>query len=116
MDFSPDGRFLAYGSDSGTIEQIEIGEEKAALALSCFSKNGVDAIMFSPDGAPLACAGGDEGSTKVIDANGWTVVAVLKTWGGWRTACLAFSSDGSRLATGDANGRVGVWDTTKWIR
>ncbi len=115
MDFSPDGRFLAYGSDSGAIEQIEISEEKATRGLSCFGHNGVNAIMFSPNGALLACAGGDEGSTKVIDANGWTVVAVLKTWGGWRTDCLAFSSDGSRLATGDANGRVGVWDTTKWI-
>ena len=35
MDFSPDGRFLAYGSDSGTIEQIEIGGKKAA-ALPAF--------------------------------------------------------------------------------
>jgi len=115
MDFSPDGRFLAYGSDSGTFEQIEIGKGKAARGLSCFRHDGVDAILFSPNGALLACGGGDERSTKVIDASGWAVVAVLKTWGGWRTGCLAFSSDGSRLATGDANGRVGVWDTTKWI-
>ncbi len=114
MDFSPDGRILAYGSESGTMEQIKIGEEKAARRLSCFGPNGVDAVLFSPDGALLACAGGEEGSTKVIDAKRWTVVAALRTWGGWRTACLAFSSDGRRLATGDANGLVDVWDTTKW--
>jgi hypothetical protein len=114
MDFSPDGRFLAYGTDSGTIEQIKIGEKKTARELSFSGHNGVDAIMFSPNGALLACAGGDEGNTKVIDANRWTVVAVLRTWGGWRTDCLAFSSDSRRLATGDANGRVGVWDTTRW--
>ncbi len=73
VDFSPDGRSLVYGSDRGTIEQIEIGEEKAARGLSCFGRNGVNAIMFSPNGSLLACAGGDEGITKVIDANGWTV-------------------------------------------
>ena len=115
MDFSPDGRFLAYGNDRGTIEQIVIGDEKATRSLSCFAHDGVNAIVFSPDGTLLACAGGDERSTKVIDANRWTIVAALKTWGGRRTECLAFSSDGGRLATGDANGRVGVWDTTKWI-
>lgn len=114
MDISPDGRFLAYGTDSGTIEQIKIGEEKATRVLSCSGRNGVNAIMFSPNGALLACAAGDEGNTTVVDTSRWTVVAVLRTWGGWRTECLAFSSDGSRLATGDANGRVGVWDTTKW--
>ena len=75
MDFSPDGRILAYGSESGTMEQIKIGEEKAARRLSCFGPNGVDAVLFSPDGALLACAGGEEGSTKVIDAKRWTVVA-----------------------------------------
>jgi hypothetical protein len=114
MDFSPDGRFLAYGSESGTIAQIEIGKEKAARELSCFGHDGVDAITFAPSGALLACAGGHEVSAKVIDINRWTVVAVLRTWDNWRTECLAFSSDGSRLATGDANGRVGVWDTTGW--
>ncbi len=113
--FSPDGRFLAYGTDRGTIEQSELGDEKATRSLSCFAHDGVNAIVFSPDGTLLACAGGDERSTKVIDANRWTIVAALKTWGGRRTECLAFSSDGGRLATGDANGRVGVWDTTKWI-
>ena len=51
MDFSPDGRFLAYGSDSGAIEQIEISEEKATRGLWCFGHNGVNAIMFSPNGA-----------------------------------------------------------------
>ena len=114
MDFSPDGRFLAYGSDRGTIEQIAIGVEKAGRVLSCFPHEGVDAICFSPDGALLACAGGHEVSAKVIDTNRWTVVAVLRTWGNCRTECLAFSADGRLLATGDANGRVGVWDTTKW--
>ena len=53
MDFSPDGRSLVYGSDRGTIEQIEIGEEKAARGLSCFGHNGVNAIMFSPNGSLL---------------------------------------------------------------
>jgi WD40 repeat protein len=115
MDFSPDGRSLAYGSISGMIEKIAIGGEKAASELSCFDHNGVDALTFSPNGALLACAGGDEGKTKVIDANRWTVVAVLKTWGAYRIECLAFSSDGRRLATGDANGLVGVWDTTGWL-
>jgi len=67
MDFSPDGRFLAYGSDIGTIEQIEIGEEEAARRLSCFGQSGVDAIAFSPNGALLACAGGHEVSAKVIN-------------------------------------------------
>ena len=114
MDFTPDGRFLAYGSDNGTVEQIEIGKEKAARALSCFGQDGVDAIAFSPNGALLACAGGEQVSAKVIDVNRWIVVAVLRNWDNWRTECLAFSPDGSRLATGDANGRVGVWDTAGW--
>ncbi len=116
MDYSPDGRFLACGTDSGTVKQIEIGREEAVRDFVCFScQNGVDAIMFSPNGALLACAGGDGGQTKVIDSSRWSVVAVLRTWGSWRTECLAFSADGSRLATGDANGRIGVWNTTRWL-
>ena len=117
MDISPDRRFLANGTDGGAVGQIEIGREEAVHDVACFSgRNGVDAIMFSPNGALLACAGGDKGNTKVIDSSWWAVVAVLRTWGSWRTECLAFSADGSRLATGDANGRVGVWDTTRWSK
>ena len=71
-------------------------------------------MAFSPDGELLACAAGDRAGTTVIDTKRGTVVATPRTWGGWRTECLAFSPDGSRLATGDANGRVGIWDTTGW--
>jgi WD40 repeat protein len=115
MDFAPDGRFLAYGTDSGAIEQVEIGAEKAARGFPSLNGESIDALLFSPDGTLLACAGGHDVSAKVIDISRGEVVAVLRTWGNWRTNCLAFSLDGSRLATGDANGRVGVWDANKWI-
>ena len=100
MDFSPDGRLLACGTERGCVEVIDVDLVRATTLISCFEDGSVDAVAFSPNGTMLVCGGGQRGLTRVVDTNHWKIVATLRTWGGWRIHCLAFSSDGKRLATG----------------
>ena len=110
MDFSPDGRLLACGTERGCVEVIDVDLVRATTLIPCFEDGSVDAVAFSPNGTMLVCGGGQRGLTRVVDTNHWKIVATLRTWGGWRIHCLAFSSDGKRLATGDALTRVAIWD------
>jgi len=89
---------------------IDVDQVRATTLIPCFEDGSVDAVAFSPNGTMLVCGGGQRGLTRVVDTNHWKIVATLRTWGGWRIHCLAFSSDGKRLATGDALTRVAIWD------
>jgi WD40 repeat protein len=66
-----------------------------------------DGIACSPSGRWLAAAGESEGTIRVWDlASGLEQQARPHP----RVAAVAFSSDGKRLASGDRNGLVHLWD------
>jgi WD40 repeat protein len=110
MGFSPDGRLIAYGTEGGCVDVIDVDGVRESTTISCFEDGSVDAVAFSPDGTMLVCGGGRRGLTRVVDTNRWKIVATLRNWDGRRTECLAFSPDGKRLATGGALNRVAIWD------
>jgi len=110
MSLSPDGRLLACGKEDGCVGIIDVDGIQETMTIPCFKDGSVHAVIFSSNGRMLACGGGEQGFTKVVDTHRWEIVATLRIWGGWHPTCLAFSSDDKRLATGDALTRVAIWD------
>jgi Tol biopolymer transport system component/serine/threonine protein kinase len=125
LAFSPDGRMLAAGTSAplGTSEvrlwQVGTWEVWPSLTDNRFS---VHAVAFSPDGRTIAVAGWQEAERRRIygvidlwDAQTRTLTQTLTTQG--EVFTLAFSPDGTLLATGSGSssgtsvlGRVDVWD------
>jgi eukaryotic-like serine/threonine-protein kinase len=69
-------------------------------------------LAFSPDGELLAAARG-EGSVTVFDAHSLKAVQTIPAHNGL-AAALAFSADGSRLATGGDDG-VRTWESRSGV-
>ena len=65
----------------------------------------IKAVAFSPDGRQLATAGVH---VKLWDTLGWSEITTLQH-DEWLWA-VAFSSDGTLLATGDHRGQINVWN------
>jgi WD40 repeat protein len=116
--FSPDGKLLA-----STGIQLFPGDHKALLKLwdpvsgkEAFSFFGLlgDArsIVFRPDSKVLTSA---SGSFDVFEINTWLLSrrTPLRMWNASHSAinALAYSPDGSLLASGAADGRISLWYT-----
>lgn len=108
LEFSPSGEIvLSVGKseiktfDTNTGRDVE--SHKAQLILDA---------AFSPDGARFATAGGDlQYWTLFSPGNSKTVFGHDKP-----ISSIAYSPDGSLLATGEASGRVNIWDSQTLIR
>lgn len=57
VDFSPDGKALAYGSKDNTVQLWNIDDGKQAHDLR--QQSGVGWLAYSPDGTSIASAGWD---------------------------------------------------------
>ena len=68
----------------------------------------VSSVAFSPDGALLASASGDE-TVRVWDAKTGTALQTLKGHTDW-VGSVAFSPDGALLASASGDKTVRVWD------
>jgi WD40 repeat protein len=104
LTFSPDGKILASGNNSGvTLWDVEAREAKVHLG-----KGSAKAIAFSPDGILLAF-GSSLGPISLWDTITHQSRATLEGHDGV-VDVVAFSPDGAVLASAGQDGFVRLWD------
>jgi serine/threonine protein kinase/WD40 repeat protein len=118
--FSPDGGTLAIGGYGGQVRLMKVEEKiedwtvKGEFTVTRSVERGISALDFSPDGRLLACG------SMFLDPRIWIVevdtqkrVQVLSGHRGFITG-LAFSPDGTALASASGDQTVKIWDATTW--
>lgn len=97
--FSPDGRWIAAGSEAG---QVNVwGVEDGSLAYTLQGHEGpVNSVAFSPDGALLASGSSDQ-SVQLWNTQDGTPEQTITSGTLGRVLALAFSPDGDLLAIAD---------------
>jgi WD40 repeat protein len=127
LAFSPDGRTLVSGGSTGTVRLWEVATGKEIMALRG-EQDQETVVGFSPDGKLIASGSGLDYYTHFWMAPLTTKRKVIRLWDaatgkelqrlqghGTYVCSLAFSPDGTRLATGLQNATALVWDLTPGI-
>lgn len=135
--FSPDGRLLAAGYGGGQdvsyieLWDIERRERIAVLpgstAIPGFTTDensgAIPGLAFSPDGKHLVAAFGSLSLMSKGDTGNFPLLVydvanqqVVRRLEGHRNYCMAvaFSRDGSRMASASQDGTARIWDTGTW--
>ena len=108
--FSPCGSVLAAFSTRGDASEVEIYDptkhQPILTLLGC--PRSLSLSMFSPDSQSFAAIGYSE-AVRLWDLQTGRSASFLSSEEGCAST-LAFSSDGNRIALGDATGNIRVWD------
>ncbi len=118
--FSPDQKVLAIGEDSGRVRIVDLAtlrETQSFMASrtdDVSGDHGVLALSFSPDGRELAvgCAFQNPRIT-IWDMRDKKRLATLEGHQGF-VSSLAFSPDGTTLASAGGDHLIKLWNTTSW--
>jgi WD40 repeat protein/serine/threonine protein kinase len=102
---SPDGQWLASGSDDHSVRIWNTRDGRELMTLEGHSSS-VLGVEFSPDGQLLASSSLD-GTVRLWHVEGWQEVRTLRGHE-QRVCCAAFSPDGTQLASGGE--KVIIWD------
>lgn len=118
--FSPDGRYMALGSQPGTTLHIwKIQTEYTPMPPVQVDTDKISAVTFSPDGNRLAIASGsqdnDRSTIRIWDVKTRTTVFGPLEGHKEGVLCIAFSPNGKYIASGALDGSIRVWDVSSLL-
>ncbi|TBU22672.1 WD40 repeat-like protein [Dichomitus squalens] len=109
VSFSPDGRYIASGSEDTTVI-LRDGTTGALIQRLTDNNEPVWALAFSPDSTRL-CTGANNGMALIWDVEARSVVTVLDGHTGL-VQTIAYSPDGQKIVTSSVDFSARVWDAT----
>jgi WD40 repeat protein len=114
LAFSPDGRTLASGDLDGVVKLWDVAGRAAPTTFEETPDkaflNEIAALAFTPDGRTLAVA--IDQSVQMWDVDTGRLMARLEGHEG-KVKCVAFSPDGTLLATGSHDRTVRLWNVAR---
>ncbi|KAL0491830.1 WD repeat-containing protein [Acrasis kona] len=116
LDFSPDGRFIATGSqvnkchrsaNTGSVNVYGVESGKIEQSFDIQKKTFILTVAYSPNGRYLA-AGGQDGSVAIFDVA--TSVKTSLEGHSMSVRSVAFTTDSERLLTASDDKHINVYD------
>ncbi|GLB36779.1 hypothetical protein LshimejAT787_0310660 [Lyophyllum shimeji] len=107
--FSHDGSRLVSASRDWTVRVWDTHSIRAVAEFKGHTAS-VSSAVFSPDGNRLVVPGWPDKTARILDVATGKVMAELRV--GAQVWCVAFSMDGSQIATGSSDATIRIWNAT----